>query len=466
MKKLLFIWLVGLFICLFENCSEPRQAKYVFYFIGDGMGVNQVNGTEMYLAELDSVVGVKGLNFASFPVRNYVTTYSFYNCVTCSAAAGTALATGEKTKNGTIGMDKEQKEPLYSVAVQAKETGRKVGIITSVGMNHATPAAFYGHQPRRTMYFELGKDAITTGFDLYGGGGIIQPESRKDSTNLFDLFREAGYLVVRGNEMFREKMIESSKLVVVQDGPQTTLPYAIDREEGDFTLSQMTEGAIDFLSRGEQGFFLMVEGGLIDYACHVNDAATVFREVVDFADAIQKAYEFYLKYPDETLIVVTADHETGGIVLGTGSYQLNLRVLENQKVSLDKLTREIKKLRDLKNDQVTWNDMQEVLAKNLGFWNTVNLSVEDEQALKDCWRETFSGKTVEMVKNLYSENEPIAQLSVNILNRQAKISWASGGHSAGVVPVYAIGVGAERFNGRLDNTDIPRIIRGLVKYEQ
>ena len=160
MRKLLFIWLVGVLVFLFESCSEPRQVKYVFYFIGDGMGVNQVNGTEMFLAELDSVIGVKGLNFASFPVRNYATTYSSYNGVTCSAAAGTALATGEKTKNGTIGMDKEQKEPLYSVAVRAKEAGRKVGIITSVGMNHATPAAFYGHQPRRTMYFELGKDAI------------------------------------------------------------------------------------------------------------------------------------------------------------------------------------------------------------------------------------------------------------------------------------------------------------------
>lgn len=177
MRKLLFIWLVGVLVCLFESCSEPRHVKYVFYFIGDGMGVNQVNGTEMYLAERDSVIGVKGLNFASFPVRNYATTYSSYHGVTCSAAAGTALATGEKTKNGTIGMDKEQKEPLYSVAVRAKEAGRKVGIITSVGMNHATPAAFYGHQPRRTMYFELGKDAIKAGFDLYGGGGIIQSVS-------------------------------------------------------------------------------------------------------------------------------------------------------------------------------------------------------------------------------------------------------------------------------------------------
>ena len=88
MKKLLFIWLVGVLVFFFESCNEARQAKYVFYFIGDGMGVNQVNGTEMYLAELDSVVGVKGLNFASFPIRNYVTTYSSYNGVTCSAAAG------------------------------------------------------------------------------------------------------------------------------------------------------------------------------------------------------------------------------------------------------------------------------------------------------------------------------------------------------------------------------------------
>ena len=163
--------------------------------------------------------------------------------------------------------------------------------------------------------------------------------------------------------------------------------------------------------------------------------------------------------------MVTADHETGGIVLGTGSYQLNLRVLENQRVSLEKLTHEIRELRDMKSNQVEWEDVQEMLAKNLGFWNMVNLSTEDEQALKNCYQETFSGKTVEMVKNLYSENEPIAQLSVNILNRLAKIGWASGGHSAGVVPVYAIGVGAERFNGRLDNTDIPKIIRALAKYE-
>ena len=139
MRRLLFVWLIGISAFLLGSCKEAPRVKYVFYFIGDGMGVNQVNGTEMYLAELDSVIGIKPLNFASFPVRNYITTYSFYNGVTCSAAAGTALATGEKTKNNTIGMDRNREHPLYSVAVQAKEVGRKVGIITSVGMNHITP---------------------------------------------------------------------------------------------------------------------------------------------------------------------------------------------------------------------------------------------------------------------------------------------------------------------------------------
>ena len=166
MKRVLFVGLMLACFLVLAGCKDDTvKIKYVFYFIGDGMGVNQVNGTEMFLAELDSVIGVKALNFAGFPVRNYATTYSAFNGVTCSAAAGTALATGEKTKNYTIGMDRERKQPVYSVARKAKDAGRRVGIITSVGMNHATPAAFYAHQPSRTMYFEIGKDAAVAGFD-------------------------------------------------------------------------------------------------------------------------------------------------------------------------------------------------------------------------------------------------------------------------------------------------------------
>ncbi len=150
--------------------------------------------------------------------------------------------------------------------------------------------------------------------------------------------------------------------------------------------------------------------------------------------------------------------------MGTGSYHLNLRVLANQKVSLSKLTSKIKDLRGEKKNKVSWEEIQVLLSENLGFWNTVSLSKEDEQALKECYLKTFSGKEVDMVKNLYSEDEPLAKLAIRIINQLAKVSWASGGHSAGVVPVYAVGVGADRFNGRLDNTDIPTIIKELAGF--
>ena len=186
MKKtfylLLLVWVVVLVLPQCQNAPQEKKAKYVFYFIGDGMGVNQVNGTEMYLAEKEGRIGLKPLNFTQFPVVNVATTYSKYNSVTCSAAAGTALATGSKTKNGTIGMDSLHKEPLYSVAVEAKNAGKKVGITTSVSVDHATPAAFYAHQPNRSMYYEIGTDLPKAGFDFYAGAGFLRPDNNLNCT--------------------------------------------------------------------------------------------------------------------------------------------------------------------------------------------------------------------------------------------------------------------------------------------
>ena len=323
MKKtfylLLFAWVVVLVLPQCQNAPQEKKAKYVFYFIGDGMGVNQVNGTEMYLAEKEGRIGLKPLNFTQFPVVNVATTYSRYNSVTCSAAAGTALATGSKTKNGTIGMDSLHRAPLYSVAVKAKNAGKKVGITTSVSVDHATPAAFYAHQPNRRMYYEIGTDLPKAGFDFYAGAGFLRPDNKKDSTamNLFELYDREGYTLIRGMEEYANQSGEAAKIIFIQQegSDQGSLPYAIDRKEGDLTLAQITENAIQFLTRNnDNGFFLMVEGGKIDWACHGNDAATVFTEVVDMSEAVQKALDFYNQHPDETLIVITADHETGGIV--------------------------------------------------------------------------------------------------------------------------------------------------------
>lgn len=153
MKRLSYL----LLFVLLAGMASAQTAKYVFYFIGDGMGVNQVNGTEMYLAEQEGRIGAKSLLFTTFPVASVATTFSATNSVTDSSAAGTALATGSKTYNGAIGMD-DQKQPLQSVAAQAKAAGKKVGVATSVSVDHATPAAFYAHQPDRDMYYEIATD--------------------------------------------------------------------------------------------------------------------------------------------------------------------------------------------------------------------------------------------------------------------------------------------------------------------
>ena len=149
------------------------KAKYVFYFIGDGMGVNQVNGTETYLAALEGRIGTTPLCFADFPASALVTTFSGTNGVTDSAAAGTALATGHKTKNDALGVLADLSTPIYSVAVSAKKGGAAVGVATSVSIDHATPAAFYAHVGYRGEYYKIGTQLPKTGFDYFGGSGFL-----------------------------------------------------------------------------------------------------------------------------------------------------------------------------------------------------------------------------------------------------------------------------------------------------
>lgn len=460
---LVLAFIVGMLLAACR--SESPKAKYVFFFIGDGMGVNQVNGTEMFLAECAGRIGTTALSFSNFPVRNFITTYSAYNAITCSSAAGTALACGVKTRNGIVGMDSLGKKPVATIAEKAQDLGIPVGIVTSVGMNHATPAAFYSHQKSREMYFEIGQDAVERGFDLYGGARVLEAVSKDGRMNLYDAFEEAGYTVARGSEAFKKAIPMASKLVVVQDTAADALPYAIDRKPGDMTLPEMTRGAIDFLMKKGKGFFLMVEGGEIDFACHANDGATAFREVMDFDAAVRVAYDFYLRHPEETLIVVTADHETGGFVLGNGSSELNLKLLTNQKLSLSALSGKMRQLREaVGKGEVAWEDIRELLEEDLGFWRKLPLTKEEEEALGECYEETFSGKSFDMVKTLYSEDEPLAVLAVSILNTKAHVSWTSDGHSATPVPVYAVGLGADLFSGYLDNTDIPKIISDVAGY--
>ena len=465
-KTLLFISLLILSVL----STQATRPKYVFYIIGDGMGINQVNGTEMFYGELTGKIGPLPLLFSKFPYTTFVSTYSANRGVTDSAAAGTALACGEKTNNNTIGVDADSL-PIYSIAVAAQKKNIPVGIITSGEIDDATPAAFYAHQADRNMNYEIAIDLTKANFDFYAGGGFLKPDKthdRKDAPNIFPIFEEAGYTVARGYNDYKAKSKDAGKMILIQEEGKdpSCLPYAIDRKSDDLTLAQITESAIDFLTKGKnKGFFLMVEGGKIDWACHANDAATVFNEVKDMDDAIKVAYEFYKKHPKETLIVVTADHETGGIVLGTGRYELNLKALQYQKHSADGLSKQISELRKSKGNKVTWEDMKEFLGNEMGFWKQFPISWEQEKKLRDEFEQSFVRNKVVFAESMYSKSEPMAARAKEVMDQISMVGWVSGGHSAGYVPVFAIGAGSQLFGEKIDNTEIPKRIAKAAGYK-
>lgn len=466
MKRLIYV----LLFVLLTGVSYAQQAKYVFYFIGDGMGVNQVNGTEMYLAEQEGRIGVKPLLFTTFPVGTVATTFSATNSVTDSSAAGTALATGAKTYNGAIGMD-DDKNVLQTVAEKAKKSGKKVGVTTSVSVDHATPAAFYAHQPNRSMYYEIALDLPKAGFDFYAGGGFLKPATtadKKEAPSIFPIMEEAGYTIARGLDEYKTKAADAKKMILIQKegAVPSCLPYAIDREEGDLTLPEITESAISFLTKGNnKGFFLMVEGGKIDWACHGNDPATVFEEVIDLDNAVKVAYEFYKKHPKETLIVVTADHETGGLGLGIGKYELHLKSLLNQKQSQDLLSKAITDLRKEKSGKASWDEVKALLADKMGFWKELPLTWEQEKMLRDEYETSFVKNKIVFEESLYAKTEPLAAAAKKVMSQIAMVGWTSSSHTAGYVPVFAIGAGSGLFVGKMDNTEIPKRIAKAAGYK-
>lgn len=264
---------------------------------------------------------------------------------------------------------------------------------------------------------------------------------------------------------------QANKLILLQTEKASAtyrdaIPYAIDRREGDLCLSDITSAAIRFLSKDlSKGFFLMVEGGKIDWACHSNDAATAFREVVDLNESIRQALQFYENHPDETLIVISADHETGGLVLGTGAYALNLQALQYQRVSETAFTSILNSLRRQTGNRVTWEQARQALADNFGFWNELKLTEQQAKRLEEVYCRTFTGSDVEMEKSEYAQDEPLAAEAVRIINEIAMVGWVSGGHSAGYVPVFAIGAGADHFQGRMDNVEIPARIAEIAHYQ-
>ena len=452
-----------------QSFAQQKAPKYVFYFIGDGMGVNAVQMTEMYLASCQGRIGIEPLRFSQFPVVTFGTTYSNNRDVTDSAASGTALATGSKTDNARIGLDPDG-ERLTSIAEMAKRSGMKVGITTSVGINEATPAAFYAHQQNRGMFYEISKDLIASDFDFFAGLHIQKKSTLYDGSKAPDirlLMDDAGYSLIYGVKEFNECWKDAEKVILLPAKGEG-FGYGIDRlarnPEG-LTLSQITESAITFLSNdNKKGFFLMVEGGNIDGAEHGHDGANVIREILDFNDAVEVAYQFYLKHPKETLIVITADHETGGLSLNPYTPS-QLPLLDSQKHSQESISNILKKkISAMAPEVLSWEDTKAFLEEYVGLWTKTPVSWEEEKLLRDTYELTVAQSVPGSQKDLYADNALLVARAVQILNEHAGLHWTTE-HSAGMVPTYAIGVGQEKFSVKMDNALIPQLILQIAKYK-
>jgi alkaline phosphatase len=433
-------------------CLAEGKAKYVFYFIGDGMGVNQVNAAETYLGALEGRIGIQELCFPSFPYVGLINTQSATNGVTDSAAGGTALASGHKTKNGALGVLKDLETPINCIAHWAKDAGAAVGVTTSVSIDHATPAAFYSHVSHRSMSYEIGAQLPGSGFDFFAGSDFVKPENPNGGPDLYAQAQAAGYTIARGYKDYQKKAKKAEKMILFQPEEASkvergSIPYAIDRTKNDLTLQDITRAAINFLMKKQNekdGFFVMIEGGKIDWGCHANDPVFI-TELIDMDNAIKVAYEFYQQHPDETLIVVTADHETGGLTLGRGPYELNLKAVASQRMSMVKLERELNAKKQKMGDKFTWAEGKKFLADNFGFWNDVQVNDDQTSRLERSFNEFKEGK---------AGADRLSGTVKRIISECALIGWQSGGHSNGYVPAFAIGVGAEQFHGRFDNTEI------------
>ena len=435
------------------------------------MGANQVLGAEMYRSFLaGEPLGRVQTLMTTFPYSGHASSHSKTNGITDSAAAGTCLATGTKTRNGMLGLDKDSAR-LITIAEELKAEGWGIGIMTTVAIDHATPGAFYGHVDNRDSYYKIGLQLAESGFDFFGGAGFHHPQGKKDNKeiNLYRNAEQAGYKIAHGyeeglavsGEWLTEKMI-----LVQKDDDQgakhgSNLTYAIDRKEGDLTLAQIVNTAIPFLATRHEKFFMMVEGGMIDYACHGDDAATAFGEVWDMDEAMRVAYAFYLAHPDETLIVVTADHETGGLALGNSDYTLHLDQLQNQKCSAwvlsDAFTQLFKE-----NKKPSWEQVQALYRENLGFWENVEISKEEEEELKALYKAACKGKT-KNTKTMYKTINKLGDAGIALLNKKAHVGWTTHAHSAHAVPIFSIGPNAQLFSGWHDNTEIVPLMRKAIK---
>ena len=472
--------------------------KYIFLFIGDGMSYPQVQSAAYFGGKDaagivdkvkkstnpgDSPAG-SFLSFMKFPVAGSAQTYDATSFAPDSASTATSILTGKKTHSSSINVDITKKIRFRTIAEQLKaQKGWKIGVLTTVNLNHATPAAMYAHQASRKSNYPIGLELVASNFDYFAGGALMEPQDKnKDKESIYDLAKKAGYKVT-----FTQKdaaaLKNGDKAVVVSEvlADADAMNYEEDRGKNEWALRDYVKKGIEVIDN-RKGFFMMIEGGKIDWACHANDARSSIADTVALSDAVKEAVAFYNKHPKETLILVTADHETGGLTIGFAGtdYNLFFRTLDNQKISYAKFDSDY--VAGYKKNNTPFDSVMSDITKLFGLKapsadahaagndkdGGVYLTDYEYSRIKAAYEKTMSGdkSRSQQEYELYGTYEPLTVTVTHILNSKSGIGFTSYSHTGLPVPVFAAGAGQDSFKGYYDNTDIYKKMAALTKVKQ
>ena len=478
-----------------SSAVSAETPKYVFLFIGDGMSYPQFQAAADYLGAiadddyeqaLPSVSyadrkgavldGPESLCFMDFETVGSAVTYDACSFAPDSASTATSIATGEKTYSGMINVDTTGQKAFETIAEKLHEQkGWKIGIISSVNLNHATPAAFYAHQSSRNNYYEIGMELVASDFEYFAGGGLLKPTGDGTQTSLYDLAEKAGYQVADTQAEAAAIDADDEKVLIIDEhlADSDAMSYEMDRKDGEWSLANYVAKGIEVLDN-DNGFFMMCEGGKIDWACHANDAGATVTDTLALADAVQVAVDFAEKHPAETLILVTGDHETGGLSIGYAGtdYDTYLDNLTNQKISYAQFDEQY--VANYKANKTPFETAMADVEKLFGLKmsgeadDRLVLTDYEIERLRAAYELAISDEEAEYTQEqsiLYGSYNPFSVTVTHILNNKAGIDFTSYSHTGLPVAVFADGQGAQYFNGYYDNTDIYHKLAALLNVE-
>jgi len=445
-RKIILAYIVIITIILSSSIlSFAAQAKNIILMIGDGMGPAHLHITWLYATRH------LGKDLVMIEIMNkgqtaYMVNDTADSTVTESAAAAVQMATGVKVLARSIGIGPDGKV-LKTILEMAKEKGKTTGLVTTAGITDATPAAFAAHVERRSEEERIAEQLVNSNVNILFGGrkAFFLPEAeagrRKDARNLIREAKQNGYEFVSTAEEM--KKAQGEKIIGLFN--QGSMLFEIDRKGSqEPSLAEMASKALDVLSRNKSGFFLMVEAGRIDHAAHLNDIGALLWDTLAFDEAIRVAYEFQKAHPD-TLLIITADHETGGLVVlpfgptGREYESINLEAISKIKGSSERRNKEM-------GEDPSPEKIKEIMKK----YYDIDLTEEQVKIIRENPLKQLDPKHF-----YYGRNSAIAF----VLRPYHRVGWATDSHSGTPLFLWGIGPGSNKLKGWKHNTEVFKVMK-------